>query len=205
MIKAVFFDFDMTLVDSGPIAHASYRALLNYKQQKPTEKGFDAYVGRRVSESLDFLAENEAEKKKLIAIFLKTHKSMIKKLRVYGKEALKQLKNKKIKVIIISNNAREIILKTCKAHNLHFDKIIADEDIKYGEKKHQAITRTLKKLKLNKDEVFYVGDHINDIKEGKKARVRVISVTTGVYSKNQLEKYHPYRIINSLNEMKKLI
>ena len=204
-IKAVFFDFDMTLVNSGSLAHASYEALLSYKHQVPSQKGFDAYIGRRVSESLEQLASNNAEKKKLMNIFLKIHENKIKNLEVYGKEALKYIKAKKIKVIIISNNAKEVIKRTCKVHKLHYNLIIADEDMKLGEEKHQAILRTLKKLGLKKDESFYVGDHINDIKEGKKAGVRVISVTTGVFSKNQLVKYRPFRIINNLNQIKDII
>ena len=205
MIKAIFFDFDMTLVNSKPIAHASYRALLNYKKLKPTEKGFDAYIGRRVSESVALLAKNEKEKKRLIKIFLKIHESKIKNLKVYGKELLKYLKSKKIKVIIISNNAREVIRKVCKTHKLHFDMIIADENMLEGEEKHQAITRTLKKLKLGKNEIFYVGDHINDINEARKAKIKIISVATGVFSKKDLSRHNPDFIISDLNQIKGII
>ncbi len=205
MIKAIFFDFDMTLVDSGPIAKESYRALLKYTRKKPTQKGFDDYVGRRVSESISALAKTEAEKKEMLRIFLKIHEHKITKLKVYGRYALKYLKRKKIKVVIVSNNANEVIEKTCRAHNLHFDKIIADDELKIGEKKHQAIKREIKKLNLKKEEAFYVGDHINDIKEGKKAGIRVVSVTTGVFSKEQLAKYKPYAIIKDLNELKDML
>ena len=204
-IKAVFFDFDMTLVNSRPISHASYRALLKYKHKKYSKEGFDAYVGRRVSESIAKIAENEEEKRKLIDLFLKVHLNKLKSIKVYGREALKYLKEKKIKVIIISNNAKKIIEETCRIHKLHFDRIIADEDLKFGEEKHQAMKKMMKRLKLRKDEVFYVGDHINDLKEGKKAGIRVISVTTGVFRATQLEKYKPYKIINNLNELKKMI
>ena len=205
MIKAIFFDFDMTLVNSEPIAHASYRALLNYKHRVPSEKGFDAYIGRRISESLEQLAKNQAEKNKLVKLFLKIHEAKIKNLKVYGREALRYLKKKKIKVIIISNNSREVIKLACRIHRLHYDLIIADENLKLGEEKHQAMLRTLKKLGLKKDQVLYVGDHINDIREGKKAGVRVISVTTGVFSKKQLAKYKPFRIIKDLNELEKIV
>jgi len=204
-LKAIFFDFDMTLVDSKPIARASYRALLNYKHQKPTQKGFGAYVGRRLSESISLFAENEDEKKKLIKIFLKVHENKLKRLKVYGKETLKYLKKKKIKVIIISNNAEEVIRKTCKIHNLHFDKIIADEDMRKGWKKHDEMKVEMKMMNLKKKEALYVGDHINDIKEGRKAGIRVISVTTGVFSKKELEKYHPAFIIKNLNELKDIL
>jgi HAD superfamily hydrolase (TIGR01549 family) len=205
MIKAVFFDFDMTLINSRPIARASYRALLKYSKRKPVKFRFENYVGTRFSESIGSLAQNNAEKKILIKIYLQMHKENIKKIKVYGRKALNMLKKRKIKVLIISNNSREVIRKVCKTHKLYFNQIIADEDLKPGEEKHQAILGVLKKLRIKKKEAIYVGDHINDIKEGKKAGIRVISVTTGVFSKRQLAKHSPYKIINNLNQLEEVI
>jgi phosphoglycolate phosphatase-like HAD superfamily hydrolase len=63
----------------------------------------------------------------------------------------------------------------------------------------------IKKLKLKKSQVIYVGDHIHDILEANKAKVRIVSVTTGVYSKQDLAKYKPYKIISNLNELMEII
>jgi phosphoglycolate phosphatase-like HAD superfamily hydrolase len=204
-IKAIFFDFDLTLVDTGPIARAIFSAFCKHKKIKPTEKLFDAYMGGRLSDALDMFAESKEDRKALMKLFLKVHDEKMNHIRVYGKEILNYLKKRKIKVIIISNTSKKALHKVCKHFNLHFNYLVGDEDMPRGTGKHQAIKKTLKKLGLKKDEVFYVGDHINDIKEGKKAQVRVISVTTGVYSKNQLAKFKPYAIIKNLNELKQLI
>ena len=55
-IKAIFFDFDMTLVNSTKLAKKSYAALSKIAGIKPSLAGFDEYIGRRVSESLHSLA-----------------------------------------------------------------------------------------------------------------------------------------------------
>ncbi len=204
-IKAIFFDFDLTLVNTGTIAHAIFNAFSKHANKKPTVKAFDMYMGGRVSDALDMFSKDQSDRKELFKLFIKIHDEKMNHIKVYGKEILKYLKKKKIKVVIISNTSRKALQKVCRHFKLHFNILIGDEDMPKGTRKHQAITRTIKKLKLKKNEVFYVGDHINDIKEGKKARVRVISVTTGVYSRKQLEKYRPYRIINNLNKIKNII
>jgi len=205
MIKAIFFDFDLTLVDTGNIGREIYNKFSKHAGLKPTEKGFEAYMGQRLSEGLDVFAKNEKDRKNLLKIFLRTHDERMDKIRVYSREILKYLKNKKIKVIVISNTSKQVIKKVCRVKGIHFNVTIGDEDMGGCEKKHQAIKRTMKKIGLTKKEVYYVGDHINDIREGKKAGVKVISVTTGVYSESQLKRYKPYRIINNLNELKYLL
>ncbi len=206
MIKAIFFDFDMTLVNSTSLAEKSYKMLCKFSGIKPSIVGFDDYVGRRVSESLDFFSKKDPSKEKdLLELFIKIHTKDSAKLEVYGKSALTYLKNKNIKIIIISRNSKTVIQEIARAHDILYDQIVADEDMKKGEEKHQAILRTLKTLKLKKDEIYYVGDHINDIKEAKKAGVKIISVTTGVFEAKDLLPYKPDLILEDLNELRKIV
>ena len=62
---------------------------------------------------------------------------------------------------------------------------------------------------LNIDDVkavAKVGDTEVDVLEGRNAGCgKVISITTGAYTKEQLEKYHPDFIIDSLSEVFPLI
>jgi len=205
MIKAIFFDFDMTLVNTGTIGHIVYDAFSRHANLKPTERAFDRYMGGRVSDALDMFSKNGADRKELFKLFMRIHDEKMNQIKVYGKEILKYLRKKKIKVVILSNTSRKVLKKVCKQFNLHYSLLIGDEDMPKGTEKHQAISKTIRKLGLTKDGVLYVGDHIHDIQEGKKAGVKVISVTTGVYSGKQLEKYKPYMIISNLNQLKNII
>ena len=65
MIKAIFFDFDMTLVNTGTIAHAIFNAFSKHANKKPTERAFDRYMGGRVSDALDMFSKNGADRKEL--------------------------------------------------------------------------------------------------------------------------------------------
>jgi phosphoglycolate phosphatase-like HAD superfamily hydrolase len=206
MIKALFFDFDMTLVNSRAIARKSYLDLSKIAGIKPSIKGFDDYVGRRVSESIDFFSRKKPEiKNKLRLKFMTLHTKNPLKVQIFGKKALLYLRDKGIKIIIISRNSKKVIERIVHAHRLPYSLIIADEDLKKGEEKHQAIIRTLKKLRMNKNEIYYVGDHINDIREAKKADVKIISVTTGVYKAKDLLPLKPDFIISDLNDIRKIV
>lgn len=205
-IKAIFFDFDMTLVDSMPTATASYEGLSRATGIKPTKKGFQEYIGRKFSDSLDFFSKNKKINKKLLTkVYLLAHTRNLSKVSVYGRKALNFLKNNNIKIIIISRNRKDVLKIETKALKIPYDLIFGDEDMKKGEEKHELMLRIIKKLKLRKDEVFYIGDHINDIKEAKKASIPMISVTTGVFNASELMRYDPDFILDDLNNLIKIL
>jgi HAD superfamily hydrolase (TIGR01549 family) len=201
-IKAIFFDFDMTLVNSMPTAKASYKALSEASGIPMTKKGFKNYIGRRFSTSMDFFSKNKVElRKKMTKIYVNSHIENFKNLTAYGLRALNYLRKNKIKIVIISRNKKEILEKETKILKIPYDLILSDSDMKHGEEKHQIMLRILKKLNLKRDEVYYVGDHINDIIEANKAKIKIVSVTTGVYSMKELKRLKPDYIISDLNKI----
>lgn len=204
-IKAVLFDFDMTLADTEKGVFATYKALTRFANLFPHKQGIGEYMGKRVSENIELFTKNKKEKKMLYNLFLKVFIHEIPYFTIYGKEILDYLKENKIKIIIISNNSRRALKAACRYWKIPYDYILGDEDMRQGWEKHEEMSSIIKKLHLKKNQVFYVGDHIHDILEGKKAKVRVISVTTGVYAKKDLVKYKPYRIVSDLNQLREII
>jgi HAD superfamily hydrolase (TIGR01549 family) len=207
MLKAILFDFDMTLADSSSLAKRSYKELSKFVGIKPTKRGFMDYTGRRLSESLNFFLQknHSIKREKLMDLFLKIHEENLRHIQVYGLKLLNYLKKHKIKIIIVSNNARLVIQKTAKIHKMHYNLIFADEDMKRGWEKHQTMLFILKKFKLKKNEVFYVGDHINDIKQARKAGIKIISVTTGIFSAKDLIAHKPDFIIKDLDQLRGVV
>ncbi|MBD3249125.1 HAD hydrolase-like protein [Candidatus Woesearchaeota archaeon] len=205
-IKAVFLDFDLTLVDSRPAVKATYKRLSKLIGKKPTKKGFQEYVGSRFSEVIEKLhKESGIPKKKLIDVYHKTYIGNVSKLRYYGKSLVSKLNKKGITIIILTNNHKETVKKSCDHFNIRYNKLIADKDMKKGEKKHDAIKKELKSMRLNPSEALYVGDHINDIKEADKAGISSVIVPTGVFKKLELKRHNPDLIIPSLNKLAKVI
>jgi phosphoglycolate phosphatase len=59
--------------------------------------------------------------------------------------------------------------------------------------------------KIDKKDVFIIGDTIHDIKAAKDAGVKVIAVATGAYPKEQLSKLKPDYLVDNLKDTEKII
>jgi phosphoglycolate phosphatase len=205
MIKAVFFDFDMTLANTEKGALATYTAFCKFANLFPHKSALGEFTGSKVSENIKKFTSNKTEQKMLYNLFLKIFAYEIPSFEVYGKDLLLYLKKKKIKIIIISNNSKKAVKAACKYWKIPYDILVGDEDMRKEWEKHQEITFLRKKLKLKNSQVLYVGDHIHDIEEAKKAKIHIASVTTGMFSRRELLRYHPDHIVNDLNKLIKII
>jgi len=204
-IRAVFFDFDMTLADTEKGALATYKMFCEFANLFPHKHKLGTYMGKRVSENISNFTSNKTEQKILYKLFLKIFSHEMPSFEVYGKELLKYLKKKKIKIVIITNNSRKAVKSACKYWKIPYNLLLGDEEMRKDWEKHQEITALKNKVKLSNSQVLYVGDHINDIIEAKKAKISVAGVTTGIFSKKDLKRYHPDYIVNNLNELIKII
>jgi phosphoglycolate phosphatase-like HAD superfamily hydrolase len=67
--------------------------------------------------------------------------------------------------------------------------------------KSGALDKMLKKYKLHKPDVLYVGDEVRDIEACKKVGVDIVSVTWGFNSREVLEKYQPNKLVGTPEEL----
>jgi phosphonatase-like hydrolase len=87
------------------------------------------------------------------------------------------------------------------------DEIVCSDEVEEGRPASFMINRIMKNLGVNNPgEVMKVGDTEVDIREGRNAHCgKVVSVTTGAYTRIQLESFSPDYIIDSLSELPQLI
>ena len=69
----------------------------------------------------------------------------------------------------------------------------------------KSLNDIIRKLKVKKNNVLFIGDSICDVIAGRRANVKTVGVTTGVFSEPDLLKEQPYSIINSIGEVKDFI
>ncbi len=205
-IKAVFLDLDLTLVDSMPAVKESYRQLSRLTNRKPDKEGFKEYIGNKFSDMVGKLHEETGiPKKKIIKTYHEAYMSKLSLIKNYGKKIIPKLKKEGIKTIILTNNHKKTAKKICEHLDISYDDLITDEDMEKTGKKHDAMKRVIKKMKIKPSEALYAGDHINDIKEARKAGVLSAVVPTGVFKKSELEKHNPDIAISSLDDLAKMI
>ncbi len=84
---------------------------------------------------------------------------------------------------------------------------IASDEVAAGRPSPLMIQQLMEKLGIqNSSEVLKVGDTMVDIQEGRNAECgKVIGITTGTYSREQLEVYAPDHIIDNLLDLKRFL
>ncbi len=125
----------------------------------------------------------------------------------YADEIFKWLKERQIKVALNTGFTRVITnaLLTRLGWNNHpdIDRVVCSDEVHEGRPAAYMIQYLMNELQVSDaKEVVKVGDTEVDIKEGRNAGCgRVIAVTTGAYTRAQLEQYQPDHIIDSLEQL----
>ncbi|HVV05515.1 MAG TPA: HAD-IA family hydrolase [Puia sp.] len=99
-------------------------------------------------------------------------------------------------------------------HRLHWDNgagyidsVICSDEVPQGRPSPDMINRLMQRLNISSaHNVLKVGDTEVDVEEGRNAGCRiVVSVTTGAYTRQQLQEYGPDHIIDNLEELLPII
>ena len=101
---------------------------------------------------------------------------------------------------IITSNSKKNVEKFLKKHNLNdiFDFI--DSSTRILGKSYQ-IKSIIKKHRLDKDSVLYIGDETRDIEATKKVGIKVAAVTWGFNSSERLSQFSPDYLIDEPEQL----
>jgi pyrophosphatase PpaX len=212
MVKAIIFDFDLTLIDSFYI-DKKIRDILEEKYGI-TQKSFsvkEAFGMKHEEWAKAFEKDNPNSLKwqEIDKINLKLMDQLYKTEVLKNIDLLQELNKKEIKLGIISGNTtktiKDFLNNKDNKGKVKFDYILTT-DGKYERKtKADLIKESLKFWKIERQDCIYVGDHPNDIIAGKESGVISAGVSTGLYSKEELKTYNPDILIENLDELKKFI
>ena len=116
---------------------------------------------------------------------------------------LEKLKEKELSLGVMSTNGDKTINKFLEKNKVDvFDYVVGKGSLF---DKSKVINDILKKRKLKKDEVLYVGDEVRDIEACKKLGIKIVAVTWGFSSKKLLEKNKPDFLVDRAEEILKLV
>jgi phosphoglycolate phosphatase-like HAD superfamily hydrolase len=121
------------------------------------------------------------------------------------KELLQELESKGHILGLVTGNLEEIAeLKLKEVSLWDFFQVGSFGEVSEfrGELIEDAINQTERKFnfKIDKRNVFYMGDSPLDIEASKKVGVNMIAMATGIYSKKELERFKPDFISDSINK-----
>jgi len=208
-MEILCFDMDNTLVKSNRLHLFAFRkAFKEYKLPYKTTKEIIDLFGLKGDILIKKLYPKLTQKK--IKEIMKYHnKIVIKNAHKYitiipgVKSTLKKLRPH-YKIAVLSNCSHkeiEAILKAAKIDN--YDTLIGTDDVKFAKPAPDEIFKAEKLLHIKKG--YMIGDSIYDVKAGKKAKIKTISVTTGDHTIKELKKEKPDKILKSVKELPKYL
>lgn len=206
MIKYIIFDFDGTIVNSKKLALQLINDLSGkYGYRKAAEEELDYLSTLSIRERLKLFHVSFYKVPQIVLDMRKNYNQSVESLEIFNgiREVIYNLKEKGFKLGIISSNAEDNIRKVLVKYNLEvFDSIHSSYNL-FG--KSGKINAFLKKHKLKKEEIIYIGDELRDIQACKKSDVKIIAVDWGYDSRELLASGNPDYLVSHPSEMIDLI
>ncbi|AXY77285.1 HAD family hydrolase [Paraflavitalea soli] len=224
-IKLVVFDIAGTTVrDKGSVAEAFMQAAGGFGITVPLEE-VNKVMGFRKKEAIRILLDKFylERKEDVEALIEKIHDAFTRNMidfyeqdvdlapLPYAEATFAWLKERDIKIALNTGFTRPItntILKRLQwDRNGVIDMVITSDEVPEGRPHPYMIAAIMQQLQVtDPTQVAKVGDTEVDVEEGRNAACGlVVSVTTGAYTRSELEQYNPDIIIDSLAEFPPLI
>ncbi|MEW6294963.1 MAG: HAD family hydrolase [Candidatus Diapherotrites archaeon] len=235
MIKAIIFDFGDTLVESSKtikriqaekltfncfkkndlslewhyFLEAQKKTDLDYQKKYYVEKYKPPFYTKLLFYHLYGKNPNSRQMKTIISCSNKYYKTFLKYLRLKAGaySTLRYIKKQKIKLFLVSNGYKPIILKRLRKLKLSqfFEKVIVSSEL--GEEKSSltAFKIILSKLNIHPQEILVVGDRQDEDvyakKIGMKTALLVLKETRKYFKATEKPDYK----INSIKEVKNIV
>ena len=163
--KAILFDFDNTIIDSGNFAKRYANEFLDKHPQIKTDAAKilkDIFVDD--SENYSTQIKNEFNSSWVKYRELNPIKTFLE-----DKDTLKQLYQKGIKLGIISRSRKEIVLRNLEKNNIieYFEVIIGNAN----KPEPSYLIDALKTMNISKSDALFIGDDPEDIELGNNCNV----------------------------------
>jgi beta-phosphoglucomutase len=207
-VKAFIFDLDGTLVDTTPVYLAAYAEIMEKELGiNPGKKKIKSQFGKNSLEIMEFLLNDMGIDPETIDIrgvvdrigdnFVSNLSENITLPGVF--ELLDKLKGEYKLGLATSSHPykRKNLLKLFKLED-HFDTIVTGRDVPRAKPDPAIFTLTAKKLGVAPEECVVFEDTNFGVDAAKAAGMRVVAVTTGACTREELETSKPDIIIDSL-------
>ena len=204
----IIFDFDGTLADSSESIIKTIEEtlhILGYKlkdKQKARE-----LIGIPLAKTFRTLAGLEGEElntaiKEYRSKYLQIALGSIK-LFPKVKNTLNLLYNRGIKLAIASNRGSEVLNQLLKNFVITdlFKVVVGEQDVSHMKPNPEAVFRILDKLKTTPHRTLVVGDTVDDIEMGSRAKCDTCAVSYGNSPLDQLKASSPNFIIDNISQL----
>ena len=201
-INTALFDMDGTLIDSSAAILSSVKEAARITGLRvPADKEIKEIIHLPSLLSFKILYPDK-DPAKFDSVFLNLirtkFKPMIKEV-PKAKMTLELLREKGIKIAIVTTKDRESAEAAIRLFQFPYDLLLTAEDTKRARPDPEPLLKAIELLKSSAAQAFYCGDTPPDIVQGRRAGVKTIGLTTGLYTKEELETEKPDFVFDNIN------
>lgn len=210
MYKAILFDLDGTLTDSGEgITKSVQYALERIGKPEPDLQKLRVFVGPPLIEQFEeYAGIDEKTARRAVEIYRERYAPIgIYENELYPgiEDMLAGLKNRGYKIGIASSKPENFVKIVAEYFHIesYFDEIVGSEPEGGRTNKTEVIEEALRRMGLtdHRDQVIMVGDKEHDVFGARRAGLECIAVSYGYGTKEELENARPLKIVNSVEEI----
>ena len=209
-IKGIIFDLDGTLIDSVDAIHKSFNWALGHFGHEPinreqlkvlSKESITGMMHQRVGPDA-FKESMKRFKERYIELIMKDPPlfSDVKEVVLFLKKAGVTLG---VATNMEGRYAKEILKQS--GIGKYFTAVIGADNSGRMKPNPGMIYDALKGMNLQREDTVFVGDSAIDIETGKNAQMDVYVLPTGFEKKEKLSENGPKRLLNRLNDLKKII
>lgn len=213
-MKAIIFDFDGTLADSGDCGLlATQQAFKEFGLAIPSKEQIDYYMGIPIEQSFHEMTNqtlNEEQFKQLLHNFRQAYKQFEEQtISAFPSidEVLNKLKQQGLLLFVVSSKKTDVLYRNLKKLELDhfFTDWIGSDQVDHYKPHLDGILKIVTRYSLNVTDCVMVGDATFDIQMGKAAGCKTVAVKWGSHSKTQLLKEEPSFFAHEVNDLYHLI
>ena len=210
MTKAVIFDLDGTLLNTlGDLTAAVNHALSACGLPLHTEAEVRTYLGDGVKELIARAcpADTDADTRvAVLAHYLPYYAAHNKDFTVpYAGviDLLTDLRAAGVKTAVVSNKHEEGVQALC-AHYFGglLDVAVGGGDTRPLKPAPDSLLYAMERLGVTPDEVWYVGDSVQDVQTARNAGVKCAAITWGFHDRPRLEAEHPTLLADDVMQLR---
>ena len=210
MYKAIFFDLDGTLTESGEGITKSVQYALE-KIGKPEEdlEKLKVFVGPPLMEQfMKYAGVDEATGRKAVEFYRERYEVKgIYENHPYEsvEEMLQELKRKGYILAVASSKPEYYVTQILDYFKLssYFDVVVGSEKNGARTSKSEVIEEALKRINMSdkRNEVLMVGDKEHDVLGARAAGLDCVAVAYGYGTQEELTEANPLKIVDSVDEL----
>lgn len=208
-ITTLLFDFDGTLLNTNElIIHTFSTVLEKHFPNSYEREDILQFIGPSLKQTFETIAPLRTEEliKEYRELNLALHDEMVS---VYDgvEETLYLLKNRGLKMAIVSTKKRDTILHGLRLMGVSelFDTVISLDDVENPKPHPEPILKALKELSSSAAESLMIGDNSHDIEGGKNAGVRTAGVAWSAKGEDYLATFKPDYMLQHISDLLELV